>query len=126
VGKPKWFPNLDFDWPDAGSWGSLGTAQASAGSSSRLFDDFSSTPSDGPRHEHDFITERDPFATDVDLVPDHLTEITTAYTPTLDASSNTKYAGIEIPGITNGYAGSAPDVGALIEGRPIPSWGAPP
>ena len=32
--------------------------------------------------------------------------------------------GIEMPNVTDGYAGAAPDMGAIIEGRPPVRWGA--
>lgn len=54
---------------------------------------------------------------------------TTALSPadvTLDASSNAVDAGTEIPGVTNGYQGSAPDLGALERGCPLPVYGIRP
>jgi len=32
-------------------------------------------------------------------------------------------AGVELPNITDGFAGKAPDLGALEQGRPLPHYG---
>ncbi|MBI5503241.1 MAG: hypothetical protein HY899_00455 [Deltaproteobacteria bacterium] len=45
---------------------------------------------------------------------------------TLDAASNAVDAGTVIPGITGGYLGSAPDLGALERGCPLPIFGIRP
>ncbi len=42
----------------------------------------------------------------------------TLYEPILSSSSRLKNAGVSIPGITDGFSGKNPDIGAVIEGRP--------
>jgi hypothetical protein len=76
------------------------------------------------RHENDVITTSNPFVANVNLGSDHLTEVTTVYTPTPAAGSAIKGAGVAIPGITDGYSGANPDMGAIIGGRTVPRWGA--
>lgn len=52
---------------------------------------------------------------------------TTFWSPrdaTLAASSNAIDAGLVIPNITDGFVGSAPDLGAWERGAPIPTYGA--
>jgi hypothetical protein len=43
---------------------------------------------------------------------------------TLHASSNATDAGLVIPNVTDGFIGSAPDLGACERGAPIPTYGA--
>gem|GEM_PF-3649898 len=45
---------------------------------------------------------------------------------TLDAASNAIDAGVAIPGVTNGYRGAAPDLGALERGCAAPIFGVRP
>jgi hypothetical protein len=45
---------------------------------------------------------------------------------TLAAGSPAIDAGIVLPGVTDGYAGKAPDLGALEFGRPLPTYGPRP
>jgi hypothetical protein len=75
------------------------------------------------RHQNDLISEFDPFATDIILGGDYTTQITTPYTPTLASGSIPSGKGIAIPGITDGFTGTAPDMGAIITGRGAPVWG---
>lgn len=69
-------------------------------------------------------TVSDPFVASITLGADHLAEFTTAAMPALQASASAKNAGVPIANVTDGYTGAAPDMGALIEGRPVPRWGA--
>lgn len=75
-------------------------------------------------HEHDAVSEYNPFTNTLTLGADTLTEVTGMTTLEIDAASNLKNAGTPIPGITDGYSGAAPDIGAIIEGRGAPNWGA--
>lgn len=76
------------------------------------------------RHDHDFLTGSDPFATPIPLGSNHLTEYTSEVVPSLAPGVNAKHAGVLLPNITDGFTGTNPDVGAIIEGRPVPRWGA--
>ena len=75
------------------------------------------------RHEGDLITEADPFVEDIKLGENYLTQITRSYVPMLSDGAAPRRKGIPILGITDGFSGSAPDMGALISGRPVPTWG---
>jgi hypothetical protein len=101
-----------------GAQRAIAAAQAGVSPTTPLFGTSTS------RHEADVITVSDPFGSPITLGPDHLTEVMTSDTPSLAAGSSAKNAGTEIPNITDGYAGAAPDMGAVIDGRPAPKWGA--
>jgi hypothetical protein len=75
------------------------------------------------RHDRDVVTEANPFLEDIKLGENYLTEITRLYVPALSDGAAPRGKGIPIPGITDGFSGSAPDMGALISGRPIATWG---
>lgn len=78
--------------------------------------------------QHDRIVERQPFADAIFLGADYKT----LYAPIpflvpdlrLKPGSSGKYAGTPIPGVTDGFSGAAPDLGAVIEGRPAVRYGA--
>ncbi|MDC0666205.1 hypothetical protein [Nannocystis radixulma] len=78
------------------------------------------------RHEYDVVTTNDPFVAPVMLGADHLTLITESKAPALAPGGTAKGAGVAIPNVTDGHVGTAPDIGAIIEGRPTPQWGAKP
>lgn len=67
--------------------------------------------------ETDGVSEADPFVTSVVLGADESTEVTIAYRPRLASGSNPKNNGVAVAGITDGYTGDDPDVGAVIDGR---------
>ena len=75
------------------------------------------------RHDRDLITEANPFVEDIKLGENYLTQITQRYVPTLADEAAPRGKGVPIAGVTDGFSGSAPDIGALISGRPIPAWG---
>jgi hypothetical protein len=112
--------------PDGAVWWS-----ASGGSYASIADALSSLPPTTPlfgtatsRHEGDVTLASEPFASAIMLGPDHLTEVGAADVPSLAADTNAKNAGTEVPNVTDGYSGAAPDMGAIIEGRPVPAFGA--
>lgn len=114
-----WFPDKAVWWSSSGgSFNSLSLAAAGLPATVPLFS--ASTK----RHENDVIAEQDPFVTAVTLGADYLTEFTADPVLTLRAGTAAKGTGVELPNITNGHAGAAPDMGAVIEGRPQPRWGA--
>jgi len=116
-----WYPDGSVWWTSTGgSFESMSAARSGLGATTPLFG------SSATRHEGDVITASDPFMPGVVLGSDHLTEIADSPVPTPAAGANVKNAGVEIPNITDGHAGAAPDMGAIIEGRPVPPWGAPP
>jgi hypothetical protein len=117
-----WFPDGSVWWSNTGaSYSTVTAAIAGAGQAN-------TTPVFGQsikRHEFDRVTTSDPFATPVSLGATHLTEITNIQIPTLAAGSAPKNTGTAIPNITDGYSGAAPDMGAVISGRTLPTYGAP-
>jgi len=114
-----WYPDRAVSWTNSGgSFNSLAAARAGLPATTPVFDPATA------RHSGDVITVADPFVTPVTLGATHLTEITTAFTPTLRGGTTPKGAGTPIANITDGHSGSAPDIGALIEGRALPRWGA--
>ncbi len=114
-----WFPDKAVWWSSTGgSFNSISLAAAGLPATAPLFS--ASTK----RHENDVIAEQDPFVTAVTLGADYLTEFAADPVLTLRAGTAAKGTGVELPNITNGHAGAAPDVGAVIEGRPQPRWGA--
>ncbi len=60
---------------------------------------------------------------DVTLGADYRSEVLTTYTPELSPGTMPKNSGVAIPNITDGFDGTAPDRGAIIDGRPTPLYG---
>ena len=113
-----WYPNAAVWWSTSGgSFSSMTAARTGLPATTPLFG--SSTR----RHENDVITEADPFAQDVTMGNSYVTEITTPYSPALTPGSIPSGAGVAIPGITDGFSGAAPDIGAIIAGIGPPTWG---
>jgi hypothetical protein len=116
-----WYPDGDIWWSGSGgSFSSLAEAYAGLPATEPVFGTSSQ------RHEGDLVLEQEPFETAVPLGSDHLTQVTTLFVPTLNGSSAARNAGMEIPNITDGFSGAAPDMGAIISGRSTPAWGASP
>lgn len=114
-----WFPDGSIWWTyTGGSYSSLGAARTALSPTQPLFG------TSAARHESDVLTESNPFVSMIPLGPDHLTEIATDTSPALHSDASPKNAGVAIPNITDGYSGAAPDMGAIIDGRPPPRWGA--
>ncbi len=74
-----------------------------------------------PRMAHDVIVASDPFASPITLGANYTTEYTGQPRPGLVAGSAAKNAGVPLAGVTDGYTGAAPDIGAVIAGQ---SYGA--
>lgn len=113
-----WYPNASVWWSHSGgSYGSMASARSGLPATTPVF----STSTQ--RHQNDVISEADPFIVDVALGSTYLTQVTTLYTPFVAAGSAPRGTGVAIPGITDGYSGSAPDMGAMITGITPPIWG---
>lgn len=67
--------------------------------------------------QHDRTIERDPFATDIALGANYTSRYDGNADVTLQAGSKARNAGTPIPGVTDGYSGAAPDLGAFISGQ---------
>lgn len=117
-----WFPDRAVWWSNSGvSYDSVTAAIAGAGQPV-------TTPIFGNatrRNQFDVLTAVDPFVTPVTLGATHLGEVLTQFSPVLAAGSTPKNTGTPIANITDGFSGAAPDMGAVIEGRPLPQFGAP-
>jgi len=114
-----WYPDGDCWWSKTGaSEDSLAAVRDALPATTPLFG--TSTK----RHEFDIIMAAQPFTTTIPLGSDHLTEITSLWIPALGSTSSARGGGVAIPGITDGYSGNAPDMGAVITGRTNPTWGA--
>jgi hypothetical protein len=113
-----WYPDKTVWWTmSGGSFSNVATARYKLPATKPVFS--GSTR----RHEGCVITEPNPFVEDVKLGDDYLTQITHLYVPTLSDGSAPRGKGVAIPGITDGFSGNAPDMGALISGLAVPSWG---
>jgi hypothetical protein len=115
-----WYPDGSVWWSaTGGSFSSIAEARAGVPATTALFGASTS------RHQHDVITESEPFASPIPLGSDHLTELDTSLVPAPKAGAAFEAAGTPIPNVTDGFSGTAPDMGAIITGRPPPAWGAP-
>ncbi|KPK46597.1 MAG: hypothetical protein AMK72_09555 [Planctomycetes bacterium SM23_25] len=113
-----WFPDGRVWWTTSGgSFRSMAAARGKLGATRPVFG--RSTK----RHEACVICEADPFATDIVLGETYLKRITRPYTPVLAEGSIPRGAGVAIPGITDGFTGKTPDMGAIITGVKRPVWG---
>jgi len=113
-----WYPDGSIWWTrTGGSFGSLAETRAKLPPTTPVFG--TSTQ----RHNADVISEPDPFKVKVQLGENHLKQITEPYTPRLADGTDPRGAGVAIPGVTDGFTGEAPDMGALITGREAPVWG---
>ena len=114
-----WFPDGSVWWSSSGgSFNSIAAARSGLTMTPPLFG------SSSARHTADVITVRDPFQSPITLGANHLTEFTAETTAALRSDANVRGAGLALPNITDGFTGNAPDIGAVISGRPVPRWGA--
>jgi hypothetical protein len=75
-----------------------------------------------PYEQHGVILTGPPFANAVVLGADYTTRVDSPDV-TLRSASNAVDAGVNLPGVTDGFAGTAPDLGALELGRPNTHYG---
>ncbi|MEM6994678.1 MAG: right-handed parallel beta-helix repeat-containing protein, partial [Myxococcota bacterium] len=114
-----WFPDGSVWWTNSGgSYGSLQEARDGLEPTVPLFGESTE------RHAADVLLEAEPFVDPVPLGADHLTEVTSLFVPTLADGSVAQGGGVAIDNVTDGFSGAAPDIGAVIAGRPLPEWGA--
>ena len=108
-----WYPDGQIWWTGSGgSFPSLAAAKAGLRATTPVFGDSTR------RHDHDLIAEKNPFETEIRFNASYDIPVTAIYEPKLAAGSVLKNAGVEIPGVTDGFAGAGPDLGAVIAGRP--------
>lgn len=117
-----WYPDGSVWWTNSGgSFGSLAEARQAMPATTPLFG------TSRTRHEHDLMSPSDPFDSPLVLGPDHLTEVGRTgvpYVPTLRPGEALRTGGAPIPNVTDGFTGASPAIGAVIEGRTQPRWGA--
>ncbi len=113
-----WFPDGSVWWSNSGgSFATMSAARANVPVTTPLFG--TSTK----RHDGDVIVEADPFQQPVSLATTYLTRVTTLASPQVAPGSTARNAGVAIPGVTDGFDGAAPDLGALVAGRAAIRWG---
>jgi hypothetical protein len=113
-----WYPDAGVWWSSSGgSYSSMAAARSGLPATTPVF------ATSTQRHQNDVITAADPFITSVVLGSTYLTQVTTMYVPFVANGTAPRSAGVAIPGITDGYSGAAPDMGAMITGIPAPAWG---
>jgi hypothetical protein len=95
-----WYPNRNFNI-GGGGYANLAAAQAAQPT----------------RWTGDVIVASDPFATAITLGSTYVTEYIGQVNATLFAGSSAKNAGVAIAGVTDGFTGAAPDMGAVISGQ---------
>ncbi len=114
----SWYPDRSFNWPPAGGgFSSLAAARASLPSRLTVFGELQ-------RHVQDNIVSSNPWNQTVTLGASHATEYTAMQDLSLSIGSLAAASGVAIPGITDGFSGTAPDRGAAIAGRALPQFGA--
>jgi len=113
-----WYPDKSIWWSTSGgSFSSLSAARLGLPATQGVF------TASTKRHDGCVITESSPFLEEIKLGSDYLTLITEMFVPILADGSAPRARGEPIPGVTDGFSGAAPDMGALITGRPLPTWG---
>ena len=113
-----WYPNGSCWWTNSGgSYGSVASAYAGLGATTPIFS------GETQRHKNYQYSESNPFIDSVALGANYLTEIISFYTPILTAGSTPDSNGVVIYGITDAYTDPSPDMGAIITGRTIPTYG---
>jgi MYXO-CTERM domain-containing protein len=103
-----WFPEGTFDFGSAGQWSS-----------------FSAMQSAGVFESHGVLLTAGTFESGL-TAPASYTTAVTSVDVTLASGSAAVDKGLELPGITDGFQGAAPDLGALERGCPIPIYGVRP
>jgi len=77
-----------------------------------------------PRMAHDVIVASDPFVAPITLGADYTTQYSGHLDARIASGSAARNAGVAIAGVTDGFSGAAPDMGADIAGRVLPAIGA--
>ena len=127
VSHNAWFPDGSrIRWPNFGPVYRSGVSEAIAATDTHntLYPGGAGLSPNSRWHELDQISESNPWTDTLTLGTRSDTEITGKTALRINSGSALKNAGVEIPGITDGYSGAAPDMGAVIAGRQLPAWGA--
>lgn len=76
-----------------------------------------------PLMMHDVASVSNPFVSIITMPTDYTTEYIGSMDFTLASDASVRNVGVTIPGVTDGFTGSAPDIGAVISGRGVPIVG---
>lgn len=113
-----WYPEGKVWWTKSGgSFASVAAARGRLPATQPVFGESTR------RHADDVVAERNPFETEIRFNGAYHVPIEPLYEPALSARSRLKHAGVAIPGVTDGFAGERPDIGAVMAGRPSPQVG---
>lgn len=113
-----WYPDARVMWTKSGgSFSSIQSARTRLPDTEPVFGD------SRRRHDGDVIAEANPFETAIRFPSSYDDPVLPLYEPKLAPGSRLRGAGAIIPGVTDSFAGGAPDIGAVITGRPIPVVG---
>jgi len=127
VSHNAWYPDGSrIRWPDGGPTYTNGASEAIAATDTHdtLYPSGAGLSPNSRWHQLDQVSESNPWTNTLTLGARADTEITGKTTLRIASGSALKNAGVAIPGITDGYSGAAPDMGAVIAGRALPAWGA--
>ncbi len=111
----SWYPDRQIQWD--GVYSGLTQAQNQLGNTTPVFS------GSNRRMSFDNLTVANPWTSQITLGADSLVEVQSSFVPQLGAGTAPKNSGVPIANINDGFAGAAPDRGAIIDGRPMPSWG---
>ena len=103
-----WYPDGFFDFNHVGKWTSFAAMQAA-----------------GPFEAHGRVLSPPTFASGL-VAPSSYKPLMEPPDATLAAGTNARDAALVLPNVNDGYTGSAPDLGALERGCPIPIYGVRP
>jgi len=113
-------------WTDYGATYPSGVSEGIAGTETHnnVYPSGAGLSTNNRWQRFDKLSEANPWANELVLGARADTELTGKTALRLATTSTLKNAGVAIPGITDGYSGATPDMGAVIEGRSLPVWGA--
>ena len=95
----SWYPDGTVILNGMGSWASFAAAKTGVSVTTPVFSGINKM------FTNDTIVSADPFTVTIPLGPNHWTNVTGTYTPTLSAASSAKNSGVAIPNINDGYTG---------------------
>lgn len=113
-----WYPDGRFKWQQGTNYASLSAALAGLASTTPVFSGITQ------RHTADVVTSSNPFTGTITLGADYTTQYSGTPDCSIKSGETPRNGGIAIPGITDGYSGAAPDMGAIIAGRAAVTYGA--
>lgn len=95
----SWYPDSHISIKGIGDWPNLSSVKAGIAAGLPVFSGINKM------FTNDTIVSADPFTVTIPLGPNHWTNVTGTYIPTLSAASSAKNSGVAIPNINDGYTG---------------------